>query len=89
MVRRLIGVIDTAEGTSAISAPADFLARGLEYCAGANDEYDLVEAHMWLSIAAMRGSDDAKRLRVEIATEMTRREITSAQRKARLWLLAN
>jgi hypothetical protein len=34
----------------------------------------------------MRGNADAVRLRREIAAEMTRQEITTAQRAAREWI---
>jgi TPR repeat protein len=46
----------------------------------------MVEAHKWFNIAAMRGNDDAKRYRLELARDMTRAEITQAQRLAREWL---
>jgi TPR repeat protein len=47
---------------------------------------DLVSAHKWFNLAAMRGNDDARRYRVEIAREMSRAEIAEAQRQAREWL---
>lgn len=62
---------------------------GLMYCTGRDVDYDLVEAHKWFNLAALRGNDDAKRYRAEISREMTRREIASAQRRAREWLALN
>jgi TPR repeat protein len=59
---------------------------GLMYCSGRNGDYDLVEAHKWFNLAAMRGNADAKRLRLELAQEMTRAEISRAQKRAREWL---
>jgi TPR repeat protein len=59
---------------------------GLMYCSGRNGDYNLVEAHKWFNLAAMRGNSDAKRLRVELAQEMTRSEISRAQKMAREWL---
>ena len=47
---------------------------------------DMVEAHKWFNLAAMRGNDDAKRFRQEISREMTRVQIAAAQRRARQWL---
>ena len=47
---------------------------------------DFVAAHKWLNLAAMRGSEDAKRLRVELAHDMSREEIAEAQRLAREWI---
>ena len=47
---------------------------------------DLVEAHKWFNIAAVRGNREAIRLRQEIAAEMSAAEISAAQRAARDWL---
>jgi len=49
---------------------------------------DYVTAHKWLNLAAMRGSADAKRLRVELAHDMSQEEIAEAQRLAREWICA-
>lgn len=59
---------------------------GLMYCAGRDVEMNLVTAHKWFNLAAMRGNADAKRYRMEIAREMTRQEVADAQRQAREWL---
>jgi TPR repeat protein len=47
---------------------------------------DLVSAHKWFNLAAVRGDADARRYRMEIAHEMSRAEIAEAQRQARGWL---
>jgi hypothetical protein len=47
---------------------------------------DMVTAHKWFNIAAMRGHKDAVRLRREIAEQMSDSEIGCAQRAARDWL---
>ena len=44
---------------------------------------DLVEAHKWFTLAALRGSRQGQSMRAEIAEEMTAREIAEAQRQAR------
>ena len=44
---------------------------------------DLVEAHKWFNLAAMRGSQQGQSMRAEIAEEMTARQIAEAQRQAR------
>jgi TPR repeat protein len=59
---------------------------GLMYATGRSGELDNVAAHKWLNIAAFRGHDEAKRLREEIASEMSRDEIRVAQREARDWI---
>jgi TPR repeat protein len=68
-----------------IDAAACF-ALGMNYSAGVGVAVDLVEAHKWFNIAAMRGHADAARLRREVAEQMTDVEIGSAQRAARDWL---
>lgn len=60
--------------------------RGLIYSAGAGVAVDLVEAHKWFNIAAMRGHCHAAGLRREIAEQMADAEIGRAQRAARDWL---
>lgn len=59
---------------------------GMVYSAGAGVAIDLVQAHKWFNIAAMRGHKDAAQLRREIAEQMSDSEIGSAQRDARDWL---
>jgi TPR repeat protein len=56
---------------------------GMKYCSGTGVVQNLVEAHKWFNIAAMKGSDSAKRYRLDIAIEMTAEEIAEAQRMAR------
>ena len=80
------------EGTSLGqgNAPADmFFELGMMYSTGRSVPADLVTAHKWFNIAAMRGHRDAIRLRVEIAAEMSAAEIATAQRAARDWLSAH
>ena len=68
------------------SSPDSLFELGLLYCAGRDVPADLVTAHKWFNIAAMRGSEDARRYRTEISSEMSRIEIAKAQRLAREWL---
>lgn len=70
-------------------APDALLELGLMYSTGREVEVDLVEAHKWFNLAAMRGNTDAKRYRLEISREMTAPEIAIAQRRAREWLSVN
>ena len=65
---------------------ASCFALGMNYSAGAGVAVDLIEAHKWFNIAAMRGHADAARLRREIAEQMADAEIGRAQRAARDWL---
>ena len=62
---------------------------GMIYSSGAGVAVDLVQAHKWFNIAAMRGHGDGARLRREIAEQMSDAEIGCAQRAARDWLKAH
>ncbi len=64
-------------------------ALGMNYSAGAGVAVDLIEAHKWFNIAAMRGHAEAARLRREVAEQMLDAEIGRAQRAARDWLKAH
>jgi len=63
-----------------------FFQLGMLYSTGRSMPADMVSAHKWFNIAAMRGSKDAARLRHEIAAEMSESEIAAAQRAARAWV---
>jgi len=72
-----------------IGEPADAEAcfdRGMACSAGAGMPVDLIEAHKWFNIAAMRGHREAAQLRREVAEQMADSEIGCAQRAARDWL---
>lgn len=60
---------------------------GVAFSTGSNGaDCDLVEAHKWFNLAALRGHDEAAFCRADISDEMTAREIAEAQRRARQWL---
>lgn len=77
---------ETAEYAAQGGAPDALFELGLMYCSGREGDVDLVAAHKWFNIAAMRGNQDARRYRTEIAAEMSKPEIAEAQRQAREWL---
>jgi hypothetical protein len=63
---------------------------GLLYSTGQKGmPLDYVTAHKWLNLAAVRGNDEAKLLRRELAGVMSREEISEAQRQAREWVSAH
>jgi len=72
-------------GSNAQTSDA-FLSLGIQYATGSGVEHDLITAHKWLNIAAIRGNRQALRHRREIAAEMTKAEIDEALRQARAWL---
>ena len=71
-------------------ATADiFYQLGIRYSVGNSVAADLVAAHKWFNIAALKGCKEAIRLRQEIAAGMSPAEIAAAQRAARDWLTAH
>ncbi len=66
---------------------ADILFQmGLDSACGRHGTTDLVTAHKWFNIAALKGNQEAVRYRKEISGEMSFSEIAEAQRSAREWL---
>ncbi len=66
---------------------ADILFQmGLDSASGRHGSADLVTAHKWFNIAALKGNTEAARYRKEISGEMSASEIAEAQRSAREWL---
>lgn len=64
--------------------------RGLEASTGGDDGCcDLVVAHKWFNLSAMRGNIEARAYRAELAQEMSADEIAEAQRLAREYIAAN
>ena len=86
MARLEMSVLEASDSAAAGGTPDALFELGLMYCAGREVELDLVSAHKWFNVAAMRGNDDAKRYRMEIAHEMSKVQIAEAQRQAREWL---
>ena len=86
MARLEMNTYESSEIASAGDTPDALFELGLMYCAGRDVELDLVSAHKWFNLAAMRGNDDAKRYRMEISHEMSKAQIAEAQRQAREWL---
>ena len=59
---------------------------GLAYSTGQGVGVDMVAAHKWFNLAAMRGVGAAKNWRNQLATEMSTIQIAEAQKMAREWL---
>ncbi len=60
---------------------------GVAFSTGSNGApCDLIEAHKWFNLAAVRGHEEAAHCRADVSDEMTAREIAEAQRRARQWL---
>ena len=59
---------------------------GMMFSTGRNGTVDLIAAHKWFNLAALKGRVDAIALRREIAELMSDVEIAMAQREARAWM---
>ena len=79
-------LFETSEIAGAGGMPDALFELGLMHCAGRDAALDLINAHKWFNLAAIRGNEEAKRYRIEISREMSRAEIAEAQRLAREWL---
>lgn len=89
MARIDFGLTDL-QTNAAFAGGADALFElGLMYSAGRDVDVDLVVAHKWFNLAALRGNEAAKSYRMEIARDLTRSEVSKAQRLARRWLAAH
>ena len=63
-----------------------FCEMGLMYATGRGCAVDLVAAHKWLNIAAIKGNDRAAELRADVAASMDKMQIVEALRAAREWM---
>jgi TPR repeat protein len=59
---------------------------GLMYATGRGCPIDLVAAHKWLNIAAIKGNDRAAELRADLAASMDKMQLAQALRAAREWM---
>ena len=59
---------------------------GLMYATGRGCAVDLVAAHKWLNIAAIKGCDRAAELRADLAATMSKTDLALALRAAREWM---
>ena len=83
---RLVAQCLAAAGAGDCSALYDL---GVAFSTGSHGVgCDLIEAHKWFNLAAVRGHEEAAWCRADISEEMTAREIAEAQRRAREWLAA-
>jgi TPR repeat protein len=74
-------------GAAGAMTQADILLElGMMYATGRDCDVDVIAAHKWFNIAAIRGSDRAADLRADLSHSMTKLEIAQALRQAREWL---
>jgi TPR repeat protein len=74
------------QAVTAGGQPDDLYKLGLIYATGQGGAVDLIEAHKWFNLAAVKGVEAAKLSRKELADQMSMSEIAAAQKAAREWL---
>jgi uncharacterized protein len=78
--------LDTATPAEACANGDVLFDLGMLHASGRSGVVDLVAAHKWFNLAALRGRVDAIKLRREVAELMSDVEIAMAQREARAWM---
>jgi uncharacterized protein len=78
--------LDTATPVQASAIPDVLFERGLYWASGRSGVVNLVAAHKWFNLAAVKGRNDAMQMRREVAELMSEAEIAAAQREARDWM---
>jgi uncharacterized protein len=81
--------LDTAIPVKATAIPDVLFERGLYWASGRSGVVNLVAAHKWFNLAAVKGRADAIAMRREVAEMMSDAEIATAQREARAWMMAH
>lgn len=80
---------ETAIPVEATAIPDVLFERGLFWASGRAGVVNLVAAHKWFNLAALKGRVDAVAMRREVAEQMSEAEIAVAQREARAWMTAH
>jgi hypothetical protein len=80
---------DSATTVEASAVPDVLFERGLYWASGRSGVVNLVAAHKWFNLAALKGRREAVQMRREVAEMMTELEIATAQREARAWMTAH
>lgn len=78
--------LEMATPVEASAIPDVLFERGLYWASGRSGVVNLVAAHKWFNLAALKGRTDAVPLRREVAALMSDVEIATAQREARAWI---
>jgi uncharacterized protein len=81
--------LDAATPVEATAIPDVLFERGLYWASGRSGVVNLVAAHKWFNLAALKGRADAISMRREVAEMMSDAEVATAQREARAWMISN
>ena len=83
---RMVISSEKVELAAQTGAPDALFELGMLYATGRDGTPDLVVAHKWFNLAALRGNREALLHRKELAQEMSVSEIAEAQKLAREWM---
>lgn len=86
MARMNMAELDTLENGMPDGGADALYQLGLKYSSGKGVDADLITAHKWFNLAALRGNREARDYRTELAQEMSGNDVAEAQRQAREWL---
>ena len=78
--------ISTAMPAEAYANGDTLFDLGMMFSTGRTGSVDLVAAHKWFNLAALKGSEEAKSWRAQLSREMDNSQIAQAQKLAREWL---
>ena len=81
--------LETAIPLQATAIPDLLFERGLYWASGRSGVVNLVAAHKWFNLAALKGRIEAVEMRREVAELMSEGEIAMAQREARAWITSH
>jgi hypothetical protein len=83
---RIDMAVEGASVSLGTPSPETFFELGIIYSSGREVAVDLVSAHKWFNLAAMKGKPEAADYRQEVAGEMNQSQVAEALRAAREWL---
>ena len=86
MARVDLSDVERVEMAAQSGAVEALFELGMMYSTGKDVDADLITAHKWFNLAALRGNEAAKEYRMELSREMTKEQVAEAQRQAREWL---
>jgi uncharacterized protein len=81
--------LEAVTAVQVTAVPDTLFEQGVFWASGRAGKVDLVAAHKWFNLAALKGRKDAVAMRREIAAQMSETEIAQAQREARAWISAH
>ena len=88
MKQRLDNFVVDCHGKAEAGHPESQYDLGILFSTGKGIALDYVSAHKWFNLAAAAGIPEARAVRAELASQMTREEVAEALRMARRWLAA-